>query len=692
MKLKKIKNYQKILILLFIITNILLMKLSYIREKNNYQKQNKLKIEKLIEYINLKLEVLSLSLNELENSKEIQNYDEKESQYTKLQAFQNIKDKNNFYGKFGYTISLGKEDSDVVLFKNGSISKNELFNMLNFNKNKIKKGETLISEEENNFNFLIKNDRFKKDDLKFWIVNLDKKIFFNNFLEDSNNNWFLEKNGKLYSLTDSKIDKKLDTGDKIFKNSFFNFNILYKAENEHLNIILINELLKIFFVTLFMYLLIIYVIKVLEKPILNLAKKVGYSTKSNEISDKSGEIKFIEEKIDELYLEKAFLNSKIDDLSVIGRRKNLRDYILGIREIDDISQLTRKINSLKGKKLNLVLIEIYDTDNDDLAFDNFFLGRDYLKGSFLSEGSCEYLDVDYKSLLFIIPEEDENILEDGFEYILKNIEEKYSVDLVASVSRDFYELENLPQEYINCKKTLDMKFLFTMKKVLFYNRIDKSNLSVVYPIEREGRLASKILSGNIIGTKKIIDEIFQDIEENLDKNKVKILLGLLYNTLDRILLQISTFKNEKNLDIDLKVLLKETSVEKIKLLFTNLATEICKLKDVSEDTDMKNIREKIQKYILENYQKDFSLDDLADFLGFSFRYTSILFKKVIGDNFKNYLSRYRIEKAKEIMKENPNIKVKELAELVGCNSSNTFIRVFKKYEGTSPAKYYQEEK
>lgn len=60
----------------------------------------------------------------------------------------------------------------------------------------------------------------------------------------------------------------------------------------------------------------------------------------------------------------------------------------------------------------------------------------------------------------------------------------------------------------------------------------------------------------------------------------------------------------------------------------------------------------------------------------------------MGDNFKNYLSIYRIEKAKELMQENEGLRIKDLAELVGYNSSNTFIRIFRKYEGISPGKYF----
>ena len=84
------------------------------------------------------------------------------------------------------------------------------------------------------------------------------------------------------------------------------------------------------------------------------------------------------------------------------------------------------------------------------------------------------------------------------------------------------------------------------------------------------------------------------------------------------------------------------------------------------------------------------MENLADYLGHSFRYTSVLFKKVMDDNFKSYLNIYRVEKAKELMMEDNEIKVKDLAERVGYNSSNTFIRIFKKYEGVSPGKYLED--
>ncbi|MCJ8343510.1 MAG: AraC family transcriptional regulator, partial [Cetobacterium sp.] len=97
----------------------------------------------------------------------------------------------------------------------------------------------------------------------------------------------------------------------------------------------------------------------------------------------------------------------------------------------------------------------------------------------------------------------------------------------------------------------------------------------------------------------------------------------------------------------------------------------------------KTIQQKNEK----NYSTDFSLENLADHLGFSFKYTSILFKKVMNSNFKNYINFYRIKQAKVLLEKNPEIKIKDLAQLLGYNSSNNFIKVFKKYEGISPAQW-----
>jgi|GEM_PF-741284 len=101
------------------------------------------------------------------------------------------------------------------------------------------------------------------------------------------------------------------------------------------------------------------------------------------------------------------------------------------------------------------------------------------------------------------------------------------------------------------------------------------------------------------------------------------------------------------------------------------------------DNDM---ADKMISYIKANFSNDISLTDIAEYFNMSPCYLSTMFKYYTGENFKDYLNFYRVKKAKEYL-QNGNMKMGTVAKLVGCNSINTFIRIFKKYEGVSPGQY-----
>lgn len=63
-----------------------------------------------------------------------------------------------------------------------------------------------------------------------------------------------------------------------------------------------------------------------------------------------------------------------------------------------------------------------------------------------------------------------------------------------------------------------------------------------------------------------------------------------------------------------------------------------------------------------------------------------LFKKETGLNFTEYLSRVRIEKAKNLLL-NPNLRISEVAFDVGFQSLTHFNRIFRRIAGESPTQY-----
>ncbi len=65
-------------------------------------------------------------------------------------------------------------------------------------------------------------------------------------------------------------------------------------------------------------------------------------------------------------------------------------------------------------------------------------------------------------------------------------------------------------------------------------------------------------------------------------------------------------------------------------------------------------------------------------------YFSRLFKQVAGVSFVEYLTRVRMEHAKELLR-GDYIKMNEVARLVGYDDVQYFSKAFKKYEGMSPS-------
>ena len=93
-----------------------------------------------------------------------------------------------------------------------------------------------------------------------------------------------------------------------------------------------------------------------------------------------------------------------------------------------------------------------------------------------------------------------------------------------------------------------------------------------------------------------------------------------------------------------------------------------------------------KEFINQHLNEDLSLGQVAKAVNTSTFYFCKMFKKATGINFTDYVSRRRIENAKNLLL-NPNLRVSEIAYEVGFQSLTHFNRVFKKIEGQSPTEY-----
>jgi len=96
----------------------------------------------------------------------------------------------------------------------------------------------------------------------------------------------------------------------------------------------------------------------------------------------------------------------------------------------------------------------------------------------------------------------------------------------------------------------------------------------------------------------------------------------------------------------------------------------------------------IVSFIEEHYDEDISFGEFANMLHLSRTYLSSLFRKDVGCTFPEYLTKFRIQKAIELM-EIETIPLSELAFRVGYNDYTHFSKTFKKITGKSPTEYFK---
>ncbi|HMM00298.1 MAG TPA: AraC family transcriptional regulator [Bacilli bacterium] len=94
-------------------------------------------------------------------------------------------------------------------------------------------------------------------------------------------------------------------------------------------------------------------------------------------------------------------------------------------------------------------------------------------------------------------------------------------------------------------------------------------------------------------------------------------------------------------------------------------------------------------FIANNYQFKISIEDIANNVGVTPNYLAGLFKDTYGISVKRFLTEYRMDKAKLLLR-NGAYNVKAVAKLVGYDNQLHFSGEFKKNVGVAPMEYIKE--
>lgn len=88
---------------------------------------------------------------------------------------------------------------------------------------------------------------------------------------------------------------------------------------------------------------------------------------------------------------------------------------------------------------------------------------------------------------------------------------------------------------------------------------------------------------------------------------------------------------------------------------------------------------------------EFRLIDLRQVLPLNRTYLSQLINAEYGCNFYQFVTNYRIEEAKQLMMDHPDMKMQDVAEQCGFSSPTMFARIFARETGKTPSDWNQEQ-
>lgn len=101
----------------------------------------------------------------------------------------------------------------------------------------------------------------------------------------------------------------------------------------------------------------------------------------------------------------------------------------------------------------------------------------------------------------------------------------------------------------------------------------------------------------------------------------------------------------------------------------------------------KRVVELIKEIIRKEHVKELNLEELSQKVFLNPKYLSRIFKNETGISITNYLIYVRMEIAKQLLRENPEMKIYEVASHVGYADSVFFNKIFKRLVGITPLEY-----
>ncbi|SFL93034.1 two component transcriptional regulator, AraC family [Gracilibacillus orientalis] len=200
--------------------------------------------------------------------------------------------------------------------------------------------------------------------------------------------------------------------------------------------------------------------------------------------------------------------------------------------------------------------------------------------------------------------------------------------------------------------------------------------------EEEKELLHAIKKGDSQQGTYLFGRYFQSIQQHANYQ-----VPIIQKTVENFFIVLTRMTKELGLDQDIQMGFDqfETATQIKEAAKAHLQSVIKQIRDW-RSTGVHGLLMQAKDYIESHYQRNITLEEVAEEVGLSSYYLSKLFKEHFEITFIEYVTQTRLTKAKDLLLDD-RISLKEIALTIGYKDPNYFSRVFKKETGLSPSEY-----